>query len=376
LLQSAHAQSPPPDSRDSTAKPPPAQPAGPGFAFSGVLFANYQYGGAQGNRSQNRFEIERAYLNFRARPGERDSIRVTADVFQQRDTTRDGYYRGWAFRAKYAYFQHDFLRGGRDHFRLNAKLGLLQTVVVEKEETIWLRGLSQTAVEQAGFFASSDAGLAGTLTLPSGWGELYATIVNGSGYTSRELDRFKDYAARLTLSPLARFSGYLQALQISPWFSVGSRASDFATRKGTVRPVTEGRRRDRYGVLVTLRDPNLSFGLQLARRKDVVETADTTVDLAPVVSNRAGRVVSFHTIVRPLAFAAPSGTSPFWIVFRADQFKPSTTGAGYQRFWVTGLSWDLNARASLTLDLQSGYPQHGLAGPNTRVVFLHLIANY
>jgi hypothetical protein len=99
--------------KDTTAKTPAAaQPAAPTFAFSGLIFANYQYGGARGNRSTNRFDVERAYLNFRARPAERDSIRVTADVFQQRDTTRDAYYRGWAFRAKYAYLQHEFLRGG------------------------------------------------------------------------------------------------------------------------------------------------------------------------------------------------------------------------------------------------------------------------
>src|SRR5215208_3212816 len=47
------------------------------FEFSGILFANYQYGGLKGNRAVNRFEAERAYLTFRATPGEHFAIRIT-----------------------------------------------------------------------------------------------------------------------------------------------------------------------------------------------------------------------------------------------------------------------------------------------------------
>jgi hypothetical protein len=364
--------------RDSSSRTPVsgAQPAAPSFAFSGVLYANYQYGGPRSNRAQNRFDIDRAYLNFRARPGDRDSIRVTADIFQQRDTTRDAYYRGWAFRAKYAFFQHEFLRGGNDNFRINARLGLVPTVVVEKEESIWPRGLGQVAIEQNGFFASSDAGIASTVTLPSGFGEIYATIVNGTNYTSRELDRFKDFAARLTITPLAKSSGFFKALQLSPWYSLGQRASDFAVRRGTVLAVAEGLARDRYGLLVSLRDPRWTFGIHVARRNDVIESADTTVDVRPTAVERTGSVVSLHTIVRPLALGSGPATSPFWLVFRVDQSKPVASAPGYQRLWVAGASVDVNPRTSLTLDLQSGYPQNGLTGSNTKVVFLHLIANF
>ena len=48
------------------------------FAFSGVLYLNYQYGGPTNANSANRFDVDRAYLNFRASAGSRDSIRVTA----------------------------------------------------------------------------------------------------------------------------------------------------------------------------------------------------------------------------------------------------------------------------------------------------------
>jgi hypothetical protein len=359
-----------------TRAPAAAQTPAPPFAFSGVLYTNFQYGGAKGNRAQNRFDLDRAYLNFRARPGERDSIRVTLDVFQQRDTTRDGYYRGWAFRAKYAFLQHDLLRGNDDALRISAKLGILQTVVIDKEEQYWPRGLGQVALEQAGYFSSADAGVGSTITLPSRLGEIYATIVNGTNYSSRELDRFKEYAARLTLTPLARTAGYFKTLQLSPWYSKGDRASDFAVRRGTVSAVSDGRQRDRYGLLITTRDPRLTLGAHFARRVDVVERADTTRDTAPSLTTHTGSLTSLFAIVRPFAYAGANRNSPFWLVLRADQVTPDVDASGNQRLYIAGVSWDLSARTSVTLDAQSAYPRQGLAAPDTRTVYLHLIANF
>jgi hypothetical protein len=372
----AQSLSPPNAATDSSSKAqaPTQTPTLP-FAFSGVIYTNFQYGGVKGNRAQNRFDLDRAYLNFRARAGERDSIRVTLDVYQQRDTTRDAYYRGWAFRAKYAFAQHEFLRGGDDDFRITAKLGMLQTVVVDKEEQFWPRGLAQVAVEQAGYFSSADLGVASTFTLPKRLGEVYATVVNGTNYSSRELDRFKEYAARLTLTPLAKTTGYWKGLQISPWFSKGDRASDFATRRGTVLPVSTGRQRDRHGLLLTVRDARLTLGAHLASRVDVVERADTTRDAAPSTTTRTGRLASVYAIVRPLAFSG-TPTSPLSVVVRLDQVKPDADAAGTQRFLLTGVTWDFSSRTSITLDAQSAYPKNGLAAPDTRTVFLHLIANF
>src|SRR5688572_184871 len=102
FTKSVTAQSPPTDSA-APAVQPAAQSSQLPFAFSGVLYLNYQYGGPTNNQSQNRFDVDRAYLNFRASAGSRDSIRVTLDVFQQRDAALDDFYAGWAVRVKYAY---------------------------------------------------------------------------------------------------------------------------------------------------------------------------------------------------------------------------------------------------------------------------------
>lgn len=364
-----------PATADSTSRAPAAQsPAPAPVALSGVLYLNYQYGGSTANRSDNRFDFERAYLNVRASSGSRDSIRVTLDVFQQRDASRDQYYRGWTMRVKYAYLQHDLLRGSARQVRAWARLGLIQTVMVEKEEQFWNRGLSQVAVEQAGYFNSADAGAAVGVTLPNNAGEVYATIVNGAGYASRETDRFKDFQARVSLTPFANGSGPLKGLQLSPWMSLGGRASDYAARRGTVLPVADARQKDRYGFLVTYRDARLVAGANLARRTDVAESADTTRDTAPTTRTVTGTLTSVFAIVRPLA--TPARSHAWSVVLRADDVQPDDAADGTQRRYIAGTSWDLSSRTSVTLDVQSLYPRNGLTGQSSRTFFLHLISNF
>jgi hypothetical protein len=338
------------------------------------MYLNYQYGGPTGGRSENRFDLERAYLNFRASSGSSDSIRVTLDVFQQRDATRDQYYRGWTMRVKYAYLNHDFVRGTGDALKVWARLGLIQTVMIEKEEQFWNRGLSQVAVEQAGYFNSSDAGAGLGITLPGKAGEIYATIMNGTGYASRETDRFKDFQARLTLTPWANGSSILKGLQLSPWISIGGRASDFVTRRGTVQPVADARRKDRYGLLASYRDARLVAGAHVARRIDVAESADTTQDVAPGTRTVTGNLTSVFAIWRPLASA--SASSPWSLLARIDDIKPDDAASGTQRRYIVGTTWELSSRASMTFDVQSLSPRDGLSGSASRTFFLHVISNF
>lgn len=350
--------------------PPPTPPP---FGFSGVLYLNYQYGGATGARSENRFDMERAYLNFRASSGSRDSIRVTLDVFQQRDAASDEYYRGWTMRVKYAYLNHDFVQRTGDAMKVWARLGLIQTVMIEKEEQFWNRGLSPVAVDQLGYFSSADAGAGLGLTLPDKWGEVYSTIMNGSGYASRETDRFKDFQTRVTLTPWAKGSSVLKGLQLSPWISIGGRSSDFSSRRGTVQPVADARRKDRYGVLTTYRDARLVAGAHLARKIDVTESADTTQDLAPATRTVTGNLTSVFALWRPLA-SAPA--SPWSLLARVDHIKPDDDSSGTQRRYIVGTTWDLSSRTSITLDVQSLSPRNGLSGSASRTLFLHFISNF
>ncbi len=364
---------------DTNKKAPAAAAAAPAlpFDFSGVIYTNFQKGGLKGARAQDRFDLERAYLTFKGTAGERVSWRITADVFQQRDTTLSSFYRGWALRAKYAYVQYDFLHGRADQYRANVRMGLVHTAIIDHEEQFWPRGIQQVAVEQAGYFSSSDDGIAITLSFPNKMGEAYATITNGTGYASRELDRFKDYAARVTLTPLSRTHGYWKGLDISPWISVGQRASDFADRKhGTVERVDEGRRRDRYGLFVTVQDPRVSLGAHLARRIDVVESADTTRSTVPTTLERTGAVNSLYALVHPFAFTHGAHHVPIAVLLRADDVKPDKAVDPYQRYYVAGLTWELNKKTTVTFDYQTQEPKKGSHAQDLKTYFVHVIANF
>ncbi|HEX5581290.1 MAG TPA: hypothetical protein VFX39_06890, partial [Gemmatimonadaceae bacterium] len=160
----------------------PAERRGP--ELSGIIFANYQYHVEQGERrSANEFVLDRAYLTLRAPVGERGSARLTSDLFRN---GREGY----DLRVKYGYLQYELHRGSGAFVRA----GLLQTVEIEQEESLWPRWLGPVSTDRFDFFSSADVGVSAGVALPWQLGEAYATVTNGGGYqnVSRD-DRFKDY---------------------------------------------------------------------------------------------------------------------------------------------------------------------------------------
>jgi hypothetical protein len=261
----------------------PAQAAPPASVsipvdFSGVLYANYQYRGDAGAaKSTNKFELERAYLTFRMPAGDRASIRITADVFQQTAPPNDVFYRGWVIRAKYAYLQYDYLKRVTGWNGL-VRGGMLHNVMIDHVESFWPRWLSQTPVERAGFFSSSDVGVATQITFPNKFGEFYANVVNGPGYTSRETDRFKDYAARLSLTPFSSSSTkIIKTFALTGWTYVGAIGSQFVNGGvGQIGTVGVSMPRTRSGLFLGVRDPRLSIGGEWAVRKDARETGANT----------------------------------------------------------------------------------------------------
>jgi hypothetical protein len=243
-----------------------------------VLYANTSIRGDKGvAKSTNKFDLERAYLTFRMLAGDHASIRITADVFQQGTAPQDGFYRGWVIRAS---THISAVRSGKGpRWNANIRGGLLHNVVIDHIEQFWPRWLSQTSVERAGFFSSSDAGVATTISFPNKMGEIYATIVNGPGYTSREVDRFKDYAARLTFTPLSSsHNAILKTFALSGWTYIGAIGSQFvnggAAQVGTVGVSMP---RTRSGIFLGLRDPRLSVGGEWDTRKDASETGANTL---------------------------------------------------------------------------------------------------
>lgn len=359
--------------------PPPdtAKPAAPAFNFSGVLFANFQYRGDKGPaKATNKFDVERAYFTFRVPAGDRASVRLTADVFQQTTTGNDAFYRGWVIRAKYAYLQYDFLKGANWNGLVRG--GLLHTIVIEHVETFWPRWISITPVERAGFFSSADGGIASLVTLPNKWGEIYTTITNGPGYTSRETDRFKDYAARISFTPLSGSDiNLLKTFTLTGWTYRGAVASSFVGGgAGQIGPIGSSLPRNRSGIFVGLRDPRITIAGEYATRTDGSETGANTILSPRTESDSTGRLISGFTIVKPFAILNDKSTIPLGLLARWDRFKPNREAAPYSNVVIAGLIWDLNKRTSLSLDYQEQTPHGGPVVAPAKTYFLHLVANY
>jgi hypothetical protein len=355
-----------------------AEPARtPQLDFSGILFANWNYRTDRGARAQNRFDVERAYLTFRMPAGNRASVRITADIFQNTTAPGDAFYRGWAFRAKYAYLQYDAIRGGNTGLNAYARLGMLHTVVIEHVETFWPRWISRAASELNGFFQSADLGLAAQVGLPNKRGELYATVTNGPGYTSRETDRFKDAAVRLTFTPFANQTGFLQTAAVSVWGYKGAIASRFvAGGAGQVGTVGEGLQRDRWGVFAGVRDRRLTLGAELAKRIEEGELGNNTPASPRVVIDSTGTLLSAFAIVRPFELLTPATRSPLAALVRYDRFRFNDETGPAARLIIAGLLWDVTSRVSVAADYQQLLPRDGAPGADTKTWFTHIVASF
>ena len=364
--------------------PPASTPvaAPPAPIFSGVLFGNYQYHGEAANRSQNRFEVERAYLTFRMPAGERLGIRITADVFQQTSTANnaDAFYRGWVVRAKYAYLQYDYVQAKHAaDWSAVARIGLLHNMFIDHEESFWPRWLSTVPVDRAGYFSSADAGLATLVSFPNKIGELYAAIFNGPGFTSREVDRFKDYGARLTFTPLSNSDmSYLRSFAVDGWVYRGAIASKFVNGGvGQVGPVGDALDRNRWGVFAGIKDPRLVIGADYAQRDDEGEGASLNTPASPrAVSDSTGRLFSVYTHVKPFLFANAASPVRLGVVARWDRVTPNTSNDGHYNLLIGGLTWDLSKQAAVSLDYQEQTPKGTTAVSPTRVYYLHIVANF
>jgi hypothetical protein len=334
------------------------------LSVSGLLFGSYNFTPSTtpnqlNNQNDNGFILDRAYLNFRAPAGDHMSVRVTTDVYQTTEATANAY----TIRAKYAYLQYDGTRSASGA-QLMGRIGILQNVLIEHEESFWPRYLSQTAVERAGYFSSADAGIAAQATLPNKVGEVYATIMNGSGYAARENNRFKDYAIRFSFTPLASHTdaGLLQTFTISPWIYKGALASSFVNGgTGQIGPVGEALDRSRYGLFAGIKDPRLVLAAEYAQRKDGVDVGANTLASPRTAGSVTGHLISGFTVFRPFAFSNGTGKSPFAIIARYDQVKPSATSDNivtplptdnaYHTI-IAGLSYDVNPRVTFAGDYQ------------------------
>ena len=352
-------------------EPTAAKPATLGLDFSAWIFGDYQYQtddaakAANGGSAPNKFDIGRVYLTFKGPLGDRFSYRATTDIKQGSGTDS---YKGWFVRLKYAYLQYDYMKPNTDGASAFARIGVLHTVIVDHEENFWPRYFAQTALERNGFLSSADLGVSTGITLPNKLGEIYADIVNGTGYDNPENNKYKDFQARITITPLAKSASLLKTFTISPWYSYGGNTSVFLN--DPTSPITERLQKDRYGVFVGNKDRRLTFGAEYAQRKDGVDDNTTDATLDRIVET-SGQLFDGFVIVRPLEFSQPDIKRSFGLIGRFDHWKPNKDSDAWAQFIIAGIFWEPTRKTGLALDYQETTPKNGLAGAKSSSVFVH-----
>ena len=364
------------DTTPRTQAPKPPEPAKtPQLDFSGIIFANWNYRTDRGARAQNRFDLERAYLTFRMPAGERASVRITADVFQNTTAPGNAFYRGWAFRAKYAYLQYEAVRG--TGLTAAARLGILQTVAIEHIESFWPRWLSRTAIELNGFFQSADVGLAAQMGLPNKRGEIYATVTNGPGYSSRETDRFKGCRGSPNAHPLREAIGAAAGCRALGLGVQGRdrialrerrRWTDWLSRRGAAaRPLGPFCRAPRPSV-----DP-----WRRARPEDRGRRAREQHRREPARRHRQHEYARIRLRGRSPARAHDAREAePLAAVVRYDRTRFNDDTGPAQRLIIAGLILDITSRLSMAADFQQLLPRDGAPGADTKTWFAHVVASF
>lgn len=333
----------------SSSAQPGATRTGP--SISGTIRGNYSYLLGGPREDFNQFVVERVYVTVRGPVAPRTSFRVTSDVYQSGDAN------GWTVRMKYAYLDYLLSEGA---WATSLRGGILQTVAIEKQEELWPRWLGPVAIDRHGFFQSADVGASITTELPSDFGEVFAHVVNGTGYTRRETDRFKDFGARATLTPLAgRAPGLLGSLSLTGWVYEGATASS----------TNQALQRDRWGVHAGVKAPRLVAAVDHSRRTDEAETGTPAV-----VVGEEEAVTSAFAIVHPLTRADGVASPALGLVGRYDNVAPVGDGGDGYHYLLGGVIWTIHSRLAVSLNYQE---QLGQPAPSPfRGAFMNFVLDF
>lgn len=290
--------------------------------FSSTLFTNFVYSprGIDGKYA-NRFDFDRVYFTMKTPLAEDWKFQVTTDIYRNASAT--SYYNGLAIRLKFAMIDYAPTND------VSIKFGMIPGAWAGLVETYWkYRGVVTTATDKYGLIATSDAGVSVSYALPGKIGDFSAFMMNGTGYSAPEANRFKDYVARLTLAPFAS-SDALKGLTIAGLAYIGNNGTAVALEK------------NRLGGFVGYTCGFFMLGSEYL----IVKNAPSNPD-----SIQTGYVFSvFAELKCPLEGFA----SKFSLIGRVDSYDPNRSkGGDMTRFQVIGLVYKANDRVWWVVDNQ------------------------
>jgi len=176
----------------------PARASDAGLKIDGEVFFSFQKYLTQASAvSYNKFDITRAYINFKKALSEGANVRVTLDAARlaaATDPTGSSQYL--LDFLKYAYVELPL--ADNPNISLSTKLGLQQTVWAPFAEKLWgNRYIAKVFTDDEGIISTADFGIGFQGTLKALGAEYALTLMNGSGFKNPETNSGKDIALRL-----------------------------------------------------------------------------------------------------------------------------------------------------------------------------------
>ncbi len=294
------------------AQTPAPSPPSP-ITVGGLVYTQFLYQLNDTANHLNRFEVTRAYINVIGKFSGGLYTRVTADIFNNADSSR-------AYRLKYAYVAYT---PGKSP--LTFKLGLIHTPWVDWEETLWdYRMQGQIAMERNGYIASADFGAG----IDGKWGpdkvNMQVTLVNGDNYNRGTGDQGKDLMGRVS----ARLMGTDDSSRVG-----GLRLSLY----GQYGKPTSGGERSYLLTMLSYRSKQATLAAEMALTHDTVT--------APVRVPTNGHLYSAFGVYK-------FKNSKAAVLGRVDIFNPQAgNGTDQQIRYIGGASYQIHPNWRLLVDL-------------------------
>lgn len=288
------------------------------------MFSYYVYNsaGTEG-LDYNKFDFDRIYLNANTQVNENVKVRFTTDLY--RNTTAGSYYGGLAVRVKFAMIDYALTK------TLSLKFGLIPTHWTGLVEASWkYRGIAQTLTDRQGYFSTADLGFSLSQAKLGILDDASVFVINGSGYTAVEANRFKDIAARVVIAPFPE-DQTLKSLKLASYYYIGR----------NINATGQGLARERIGGFVSFSTSLFSIASEYNRRQDASSSPDTLV-------SGSGLSV-FGEIKAPFEELQ----NKLSLVWRYDVVEPNTDKDGdMTKFLIFGIAYKPNDKLTFVLNRQ------------------------
>jgi hypothetical protein len=296
----------------------------------------------------NRFDLERTYLTFESNIADKAKIKVTTDVYQNANSVsfkaEDGskedntdaksvsvpsYYTGWSVRLKNAYVDLDLIP------MTTIRAGMIGTPWIPTVEKAWgYRFVKPTLTDAERLFSSADMGAAVIVKIPDGYGEFMLAVLNGTGYSKPEDNKYKDIVPRITLTPFPQ-DAILKGLGVSGYYYLGKTASGDTSLDRT-----------RLGAMLNFSYDFINIGGEFDTSKDQsLDKNSATVDTNGSGFSAFGEVKFTKFLPAPL--------NNLGVLARFDSWDPNTdTDDDGNSVILAGLTYNVVKNVRAVLDLQ------------------------